>query len=132
MPAGDLLTGRVLPARWRSGSGAPLRVLLAAPYLVFATLPPLPLALAAVTLASLGFSASLLLQERLLALTPGALGGHALGLHSSGMLACQGLGALLAGGLAQQVTPPTAMALLAAASLAVTLALAPGLRARGA
>ncbi|MFF8569172.1 MFS transporter [Streptomyces albidoflavus] len=132
MPAGDLLTGRVLPARWRPRLGAPLRLLLAAPYLVFATLPPLPLAVAAVTLASLGFSASLLLQERLLALTPGALGGHALGLHSSGMLACQGLGALLAGGLAQQLTPPAAMALLAAASLAVTLALAPGLRARGA
>ncbi|MFD4985557.1 hypothetical protein [Streptomyces sp. NPDC058374] len=45
------------------------------------------------------------------------------------MLACQGLGALLAGSLAQHVTPSAAMALLAAASVAVTLALAPGLRA---
>ncbi|MGA5295864.1 hypothetical protein [Streptomyces koyangensis] len=56
------------------------------------------------------------------------MSGHALGLHSSGMLACQGLGGLLAGGLAQQVTPAAAMALLAAASVA----LAPGLRPEGA
>ncbi|MGV9656170.1 hypothetical protein ACWDR5_04200 [Streptomyces koyangensis] len=60
------------------------------------------------------------------------MSGHALGLHSSGVLACQGLGALLAGGLAQQVTPAAAMALLAAASVAVTLALASGLRPEGA
>ncbi|WP_436740000.1 MFS transporter [Streptomyces sp. BBFR102] len=132
MLAGDLLTGRFLPPRWRPGLGAPLRLLLALPYLVFATAPPLPLALVAVTLASLGFSASLLLQERLLALTPGTLGGHALGLHSSGMLACQGLAALLAGSLARYVAPSTAMAVLAVAAAAVTLALAPGLRAGGA
>ncbi|MBD0735818.1 hypothetical protein BGM09_22240 [Streptomyces sp. CBMA29] len=59
---------------------------------------------------------------------PGVLGGHALGLHSSGMLTLQGVGATLAGGLAQRTSPATAMTVMAAASVAVTLVLAPGLR----
>lgn len=63
-------------------------------------------------------------------LTPDELSGHALGLHSSGMLAMQGVGAALAGAIAQQTSPATAMAVMAAASLAVTVALAPGLRGR--
>ncbi len=63
-----------------------------------------------------------------MALTPDELSGHALGLHSSGMLAMQGVGAALAGAVAQQTSPATAMAVMAAVSLAVTLALAPGLR----
>lgn len=132
MLIGDTLTGRFLPRSWRERLGAPLRLLLAAPYLVFALHPALPLAVAAVTLASVGYSASLLLQERLISLVPEELSGQALGLHSSGMLTMQGIGAALAGTLAQHTTPAMAMALLAAVSLAVTLALAPGLRSRGA
>ncbi|MGW3563990.1 MFS transporter [Streptomyces sp. NPDC000941] len=128
MLIGDTLTGRFVPPRWRERLGAPLRLLLAAPYLVFALHPALPLAVAAVTLASVGYAASLLLQERLMALTPEELSGHALGLHSSGMLTMQGVGATLAGAVAQHTSPATAMAVIAAASVAVTLALAPGLR----
>jgi MFS family permease len=130
MLAGDTLAGRFVPARWRERLSAPLRLLLAAPYLVFALQPALPIAVAAVVLASVGYSASLMLQQRLMALTPDELSGHALGLHSSGMLAMQGVGAALAGAIAQQTSPATAMAVLAAASLAVTVALAPGLRDR--
>ncbi|WP_372343218.1 MFS transporter [Streptomyces sp. KL116D] len=131
MLAGDTLTGRFLPPRWRPRLGAPLRLLLAAPYLVFAVDPALPTAVIAVTLASVGYSASLLLQERLVALTPDDLGGHALGLHTAGMLTTQGVGALLAGALAQLWSPATAMTLLAAVSVGVTLALGRGLRAGG-
>ncbi|UGQ11621.1 MFS transporter [Yinghuangia sp. ASG 101] len=130
MLAGDTLAGRFLSRRWRERLGAPLRLLLAAPYLLFALAPPLFAALAAVTLASLGYAAGLLLQERLLELTPEELTGQALGLHSSGMLALQGIGALTAGTIAELTTPATAMATAAAASLAVTAALAPRLRAR--
>lgn len=72
--------------------------------------------------------ASLLLQERLTALTPDAMTGQALGLHSSGMLSTQGVAAALAGSVAQQTSAGTAIALMALASVAVTLALAPGLR----
>jgi MFS family permease len=128
MLIGDTLTGRFVPPRWRQRLGAPLRLLLAAPYLVFLLRPPLPLAVAAVTLASVGYAATLLLQERLMALTPDALHGQALGLHSSGMLAMQGVGAALAGAVAQQTSPATAMAVMAVASVMVTLALGPGLR----
>ncbi len=48
-------------------------------------------------------------------LTPDKLSGHALGLHSSGMLAMQGVGAALRGAVAQQTSPATAMAAMAAA-----------------
>lgn len=128
MLAGDVLAGRFLSRRWRERLGAPLRLLLALPYLVFALRPELPLALLAVTLASVGFSAGLLLQEQLMALTPDELSGHALGLHTSGMLTMQGVGAALGGGIAQLTSAPAAMTVLAMASVAVTLALAPGLR----
>ncbi|MDJ0343622.1 MFS transporter [Streptomyces sp. H10-C2] len=128
MLAGDTLTGRFLPQRWRERLGAPLRLLLAAPFLVFALHPALPLAVAAVVLGSVGYAASLLLQERLMFLTPDELSGHALGLQSSGMLTMQGVGAALAGAVAQRTSPATAMTVMAAASLAVTLYLAPGLR----
>jgi hypothetical protein len=128
MLAGDTLAGRFMPPQWRQRLGAPLRLLLAAPYLIFILHPALPLAVAAVTLASVGYCATLLLQQRLMALTPDRLSGHALGLHSSGMLAMQGIGAALAGWVAQQTSPATAMTVMAAASVAVTVALAPGLR----
>lgn len=128
MLVGDTLAGRFLPPRWRERVGAVLRLLLAAPYLLFALHPALPLAAAVVALASVGYAASLVLQERLMALTPDELSGHALGLHSSGMLAWQGLGAVLAGTVAQHTSPATAMTVLAVASVTVTLLLAPGLR----
>jgi hypothetical protein len=63
-----------------------------------------------------------------MALTPDDMHGQALGLHSSGMLAMQGVGAALAGTVAQHTSPATAMAIMAAASVTVTLVLAPGLR----
>jgi MFS transporter len=128
MLIGDTLTGRFVPARWRERISAPLRMLLAAPYLVFAIQPALPIAVAAVVLASIGYSASLLLQHRLMALTPDELSGHALGLHFAGMLAMQGVGAAIAGAVAGRTSPGTAMAVMAVISIAVTVALAPGLR----
>ncbi|MFD3576588.1 MFS transporter [Streptomyces sp. NPDC058644] len=128
MLVGDVLAGRLLSRRWRERLAAPLRLLLAVPYLLLAVRPGLPFALTAVALASVGFSASLLLQEQLMALTPDESSGHALGLHASGMLTMQGVGAALAGAVAQLTSAPAAMAVLAVASVAVTLALAPGLR----
>ncbi|MER8069822.1 MFS transporter [Streptomyces sp. NPDC094034] len=131
MLAGDVAIGRFVPSRWRGRLGIPLCLLLAAPYPLFALRPALPLAVAAVVLASVGYASNLLLQERLMAITPEELSGHALGLHTSGMLTMQGVGAALAGAVAQHTSPSTAMALTATASLAVTLALAGGLRGRG-
>jgi MFS family permease len=128
MLIGDTITGRFVPPNRRRRLDAPLRLLLAGPYLVFAVRPPFGLAVAAVTLASIGYSATLLLQDRLMALTPKDVHGQALGLHSAGMLTMQGVGAALAGAVAQFVAPATAMAVMAAASVTVTVLLAPGLR----
>ncbi|MFF3341203.1 MFS transporter [Streptomyces flavidovirens] len=131
MLTGDILVGRYVPRQWRQRLGVPLCLLLAAPYLIFALRPALISAMAAVVLATTGYAANLLFQERLLVLTPDELSGHALGLHSSGLLAMQGVGATLAGAVAQYTSPSTGMAVMAAASLAVTLALAPGLASPG-
>ncbi|WP_055615882.1 MFS transporter [Streptomyces phaeochromogenes] len=128
MLAGDVTVARFVPPRLRPRLGVPLLLLLAAPYVFFVLRPgPFPAAGLA-TLASAGFAASLLQQERLMAVTPPELSGHALGLHSSGMLTMQGVGAALAGATAQLTSPGTAMTVIALASIAVTVSLAPGLR----
>ncbi|MFI7392394.1 MFS transporter [Streptomyces tendae] len=123
MLAGDVTVGRLLPPRLRPRLGIPLLALLAAPYLVLFLRPPLPLAAVLIALASVGFGASLVQQERLVALTPDELSGHALGLHSAGMLTMQGVAAVLAGTVAQFTSPATAMSVMALASLTVTLSL---------
>ncbi|AZM77185.1 MFS transporter [Streptomyces sp. KPB2] len=123
MLAGDLTVGRLLPARLRPRLGVPLLVLLAAPYLVLFLRPPLPLTAVLVAVASVGFGATLVQQERLIAATPDELSGHALGLHSAGMLTMQGVAAILAGTVAQFTSPATAMTVMALASLTVTLTL---------
>ncbi|MFD8828303.1 MFS transporter, partial [Streptomyces sp. NPDC059605] len=84
MLVGDVVAGRFVPHSRRGLLAIPLQLLLAAPYLLFAADPAFPLAFALVLLASVGFSASLLFQERLMALTPDEITGQALGLHSSG------------------------------------------------
>ncbi|WP_062210898.1 MFS transporter [Streptomyces sp. NBRC 109706] len=127
MVLGDVLVGRLLPAGARGRLITPLRLLLAAPFTLFALGPPIPLAAVLAGVAGIGFGAGLLLQERLIALTPGELRGQALGLHSSGMLTMQAVGATLAGTVAQLVGVEAAMGLLAALSLVITLALTPAL-----
>jgi MFS family permease len=124
MFVGDLTLGRFVPPALRSRLDIPLRLLLATPYLFFALRPGMPWAAMAACVASVGFGASLVLQERLMELTPDELAGHAQGLRSAGMLTMQGLSAAVAGTLAQLTSPGTAMTLMAAASAAVTLTLA--------
>ncbi|MFJ4035147.1 MFS transporter [Streptomyces griseoluteus] len=124
MLAGDVTVGRLLPPAVRARLATPLLLLLAVPYLAFAARPPLSLAVVCVTVASVGFGASLVQQERLMSLTPDALSGHSLGLHSAGMLTMQGVSAAVAGSLAQVTSPAAGMALMAGASVAATLGLA--------
>ncbi|MBL1107415.1 MFS transporter [Streptomyces sp. 5-8] len=123
MFAGDVTIGRLLPAALRARLATPLLLLLATPYLVFCAHPSLPVAAACATVASVGFGASLVQQEQLMALTPGELAGHALGLHSAGMLTLQGVSATLAGAVAQLTSPAAAMTAMAAGSVCTTLAL---------
>ncbi|GGN15386.1 MFS transporter [Streptomyces fuscichromogenes] len=128
MLAGDVTVGRLLPPAVRTRMATPLLLLLATPYLLFAAHPPLALAAGCAAVASVGFGASLVQQERLMTLTPDELSGHALGLHSAGMLTMQGVGAALAGSVAQLTSPADAMTLVAGASLVVTLSLATAAR----
>ena len=127
MLAGDTALGRFVPTTWRRRLISPLRLLLAVPYLLFAAHLPTPIAVVAVCVASVGYGASLLLQDRLIALTPDDLRGHALGLHTSGMLTMQAVGATTAGLVAEHVSPASAMTILAIASVVTTVALTPRL-----
>ncbi|MET7903698.1 MFS transporter [Streptomyces sp. NPDC005336] len=124
MFVGDMAVGRLVPPAVRPRLATPLRLLLAVPYLFFVLRPGVALSAVAVTVASVGFAASLVLQERLMSLSPDDLAGQALGLHATGMAALQGVGAVLAGALAQLTSPATAMTLMAAGSVTVTLTLA--------
>ncbi|MFE5549555.1 MFS transporter, partial [Streptomyces sp. NPDC056534] len=65
----------------------------------FVLRPGVALSAVAAAVASVGFAATLVLQERLLALTPDDLAGQALGLHATGTAALQGTAAALAGAL---------------------------------
>jgi hypothetical protein len=138
MLAGDILVGRVLPAAARTWLVEPLRFLLAAPYVLFLLHPPLPVALVLACCASCGYAANLPLQERLITHTARDVRGQVLGLNSTAMMAMQGIGAVLAGLLAQALqarglgggpaAAATAIGILGCASLTVTVALIPGLR----
>jgi MFS family permease len=129
MLAGDTLAGRFVSPRWRERLGPWMRLLLGFPYMAFILHPPLALACVICAVASVGYSSTLMLQQRLMTLTPDHLSGHALGLHTSCMLAMQGVGAAIAGTLAGWTSPTTGITVMAALSVVITLALAPGLRA---
>ncbi|MFE6906270.1 MFS transporter [Streptomyces erythrochromogenes] len=131
MLLGDLVVGRLLTAARRRRHAFALRLLLAVPFLLFAVHPPVPVLAVAVFLAGAGFAATLPLQERLLELTPEAIRGQVQGVESAGRMTWQGLGAAIAGGLAQYLGAGAAIALAAGASLAVTLLTRPFRRAGG-
>ncbi|WP_420716432.1 hypothetical protein [Streptomyces sp. H27-H1] len=121
MLLGDLAVGRLLTADQRRRYASALRLLLAAPYLLFAIHPPMLVLGAAVFAASAGFAATLPLQEQLLKLTPGPVLGQVQGVESAGRMTWQGLGAAIAGGIAQRFTPGTAITVIAAVSVAITV-----------
>ncbi|MFD4916077.1 MFS transporter [Streptomyces virginiae] len=121
MLLGDLIVGRLLDAERRRRFAFVLRLLLATPFLLFAVHPPVLVTAVAVGLAGVGFAATLPLQEQLLEQTPDAVRGQVQGVESAGRMTWQGIGAAIAGGLAQYLTPGTAIAVAAGLSLAVTL-----------
>jgi hypothetical protein len=130
MLTGDVLVGRFASARLRRVLVEPLRFLLAAPYVLFLVHPSLVVAAVLGFLASIGYAASLPLQERLVDYTSPGIRGQVLGLNSAGVMAMQGVAAVLAGLLAQRVSggPAVAIGVLGCVSLVTSLALVPGLR----
>jgi predicted MFS family arabinose efflux permease len=131
MMAGDLVIGRYVSAELRDRIIEPLRLLLAAPYLLFFLAPPPGVAVPLGFGAAVGYAASLPLQDRLIRHTDDAIRGQVLGLHMNGMLVGQAVGALIAGAVASYLSPADAMGTMAVASTAVTLLLIPGLRRSG-
>ena len=133
MLAGDVLMGRVVPPQWRDRLVEPARLLLAVPWLFFLLEPSLVIACVLAAIASVGYCASLPLQERLVTRTAPDIRGQVLGLHGLGMTAMQGAGALLAGAVATLLgadarAAALAIGVMAMASVLVTLSLVPGLR----
>jgi predicted MFS family arabinose efflux permease len=121
MLIGDLAVGRFMGVEQRRRRALALRVLLAGPYLLFVLHPGVLLASAVVLVSSAGFAATLPLQERLLELVPDAVRGQVQGVESAGRMTWQGIGAVLAGLVAQLVPVGLAMVVVAGASLAVTV-----------
>jgi hypothetical protein len=123
MLAGDVLMGRAFAAPRRLACTRWLRMLLAAPFLVFLWHPSVPLAALLTGLACIGYAASLGQQELLVKLTPASLSGQVLGAEAAARVTCQGLAAALAGTLAEVAPPGATIALLALASLLVSVGL---------
>lgn len=131
MLAGDVVIGRFLSEELRDRLILPLRVLLAAPFLVFPLSLPMPVVVVLVMVSAFAYPAALPLQERLVWHTREDVRGQAFGLSGTGLMVGQAIGAVLAGGLAQLLDGPRAagwsMAVMAVLSLVVTAALAPTL-----
>lgn len=128
MFVGDLAVGRLLDDERRLRFLTLLRFLNAAPYALFLFDPPLSVACLVVFVACLGVSAALPLQELMLWRTPKNAAGQLLGLNSAGVTTFQAVGAALAGGMAEIVTPPTAMVVAALMAVGVSFFLTPSLR----
>ena len=133
MLTGDVVVGRFLPHHVRDRLVNPLRFLLAVPFLAFWFHPSIWVAMALGLVAAIGYADSLPLQERMVAHTSEDTLGQMLGLRGAGLKAGQAMGALLAGATADLlgVGPEAAgraMAIMAATSVVVSVALVPGLR----
>ncbi|GCB48493.1 MFS transporter [Streptomyces sp. NL15-2K] len=132
MLAGDIVVGRFVPLALRDRLVLPLCVLLGVPFLLFPLSPPVPVAAALVALSAFGCAALLPLQERLVGRTHEDTRGQAFGLFSTGLMVAQGLGAALAGGIAQLLPGADAvgwaMASMAVMSLLVTALLLKGVQ----
>lgn len=123
MLLGDVMVGRVLDGAQRRASAAWLRWSLAVPFLFFVLHPGPTVATLLAGCACIGYAATLVQQELLVELTPPELSGQVLGAESAARATCQGICALLAGALAEGIAPGSAIALLAFASLLVSMAL---------
>ncbi len=132
MLTGDVVVGRFVPHSVRDRLVNPLRFLLAVPFLGFWFAPSIGVAMVLGLVAAIGYADSLPLQERMVTHTPDDTLGQMMGLRGAGLRVGQAVGALLAGTTADLIgvgpeAAGRAMAIMAAASILVSLALVPGL-----
>lgn len=107
---GSVIVGRGLRARTRERLAFPLAVLVGAPLLLFGLRLPLWAALAVFAVAAAGLSFELGIQRAFVDAVPEPRRGQAFGLVSTGLMAGQGLGAVVLGGIAESIGPGLAMA----------------------
>ncbi|GII62048.1 membrane protein [Sphaerisporangium krabiense] len=128
MAAGDFAVGRFAAPALRERLSFPLALALGAPLMGFAARPGLGLCLALAVLAGGCLAYNLGLQRRFVDAVPEETRGQAFGLFTSGQMSGQGLGAALAGALAELVPAHLAIALAGAGATLAALALARHLR----
>ncbi|MEV4281764.1 MFS transporter [Actinoplanes xinjiangensis] len=121
MLIGDFVIGRFVRPIWRERLSGPLVLLLGAPLLLLPAAPPLPVTAALLVLSGFGFAYSLGLQRAFLEAAPENRVGQMFALLSTGLMALQGVGPLLAGALAELTTPATAIACAGAATMLVAV-----------
>jgi MFS family permease len=121
MLLGDLVVGRFVSPVRRERLSGPLVLLLGAPLLLLPAGPPLPVTAALLVLSGFGFAYSLGLQRAFLEAAPENRVGQLFALLSTGLMALQGVGPLLAGALAELTTPATAIACAGAATMLVAV-----------
>ncbi|GII85497.1 membrane protein [Sphaerisporangium siamense] len=128
MAAGDFAVGRFAAPALRERLSFPLALALGVPLMGFAARPGLGLCLALAVLAGGCLAYNLGLQRRFVDAVPEETRGQAFGLFTSGQMSGQGLGAALAGALAELVPAHLAIALAGAGATLAALALARHLR----
>jgi predicted MFS family arabinose efflux permease len=127
MLVGDLVVGRVLNTRTRNLMAFWLAVTTAVPFCAFVFRPDVPVALLLITIAGAGASYLLPLQPAFVAAVPDDSRGQAFALRFAGLMGGQGIGTVLAGGLAEAVGPATTIGAAGAVAFASILMLRPAL-----
>lgn len=128
MAAGDFTVGRFVTPGVRERLSFPLAVAAGVPLLGFAARPGIAWCLVIAVLTGTCLAYNLGLQRRFVDAVPEAVRGQAFGLFTSGQMTTQGLGAALAGVLAEIVPAHFAVALTGAGGVLGSLALARHLR----
>ncbi|MEV7964638.1 MFS transporter [Sphaerisporangium sp. NPDC088356] len=128
MAAGDFVVGRFAAPALRERMSFPLALAAGAPMIGFAARPGLAWCLALAVLTGLCLAYNLGLQRRFVDAVPEDERGQAFGLLTSGQMTTQGMGAALAGLLAEMVPAHLAIALTGAGGLLGALALVRHLR----
>jgi MFS family permease len=121
--AGDVAGVRTLSPRLQRRLVAPAAAAGFVPYLVFASDPSIPAALALLVAAGACGLYSLGLDGRVRDAAPRELFARVMTLNSAGLMTLQGLGFVVAGALAQTVGPADAIALAGCCGIAATVVL---------
>ena len=122
---GESLAVWFLPATVRVRLIVPMTGLVLVPLVVFALHPALWAAVALLVLSSTGFAYHLGLDQLMLDVPPEELRSRALMIQSSGLMFWQGLGYVVAGGLAQLTSPVIAIVTAGVAGLVCVTSLRP-------